>query len=104
MSKKLNMYGVDFELCGTSTRLPQTISTIGIRDVYGRPSDYKVSIWDSWARWFVNEARSVKFGVCSHSCNFFSIEGMIDFEGKRYYLRITKAHNRAYEVVNPVCD
>ena len=99
MKKQLNIYGEQFTLCGTCERSIESISGLDIYDVYGRPSDRKVSIWHSWANWFLNEARTARFGICSHNCNFFSIEGIVEFEGKWYYLWITKTYNRAYEIV-----
>lgn len=98
MKKQMNIYGVDFEI-GKAINHEPDVSTRDLDDCYGRPSDIKRNIWNWWLSWFVNKCGSVNFGVCSASSSFFSIEGKIEFEGKKYYLYITKAHNRAYEIV-----
>lgn len=69
-----------------------------IYDAYNRPSDANVSIWESWLLWF-NENDGT-LAVSSKNCNFFTIEGYVTDRdtGKRYFARITKGHNRLYEV------
>ena len=98
MKKQLNIHGINFELEHSINCVPR-ISTRNLDECYERPSDTKKAIWNEWVHWFVYDCETTYFGVASYSSNFFSIEGVIEFEGKSYYLRITKAHNRACEII-----
>lgn len=104
MSRKtMDIHGVCFEVEKSIDYRP-IISEDLLNDCYERPSITKQRIWDYWRNWFICHCGSVDFGVRSHSCNFFTIEGVINLHGVEYYLVITKGHNRAYEIVRPECD
>lgn len=89
-----------FELEKPMTKLDlPACSFKSVDDVYGRPSDTKRRIFQSWFDWFrMNDGYC---GVQSHNCNFFTIGGLVRDKdsGKEYYCYITYAHNRAYEIV-----
>lgn len=68
-----------------------------VYDVYGRCSETKKDIWESWADWF-RECNSTMFGVTSHNSNFFTISGVIGYFEDEYFLVITASHNRAWKV------
>ena len=67
-----------------------------IREVYGRPSLHKISIWEEWCKW-ANEC-DANLEIRGHNCNFFSIAGNVEHEGHTYNLWITYAHQRVFEV------
>ena len=68
-----------------------------INDVYARPSQTKVHIWENWWRWFMDNG-----GYCwvsSFNCNFFTIEGIVQDElGYPYYCRITPSYNYCWKI------
>lgn len=90
-----------FELCGTIEDKPNLY--YGYRSLYqcyGRPSTAKEHIYDGWYHFF----RSLKtdeseHGIISFSVHFFTYGGVVEWNNKKYYLVITYAHNRAYEIV-----
>ena len=98
--KTIEINGKIFEACKGTLNTEPYINQSDIHDVYGRPSDTKCSIYHRWADWFISH-RSVNFGICSHNCNFFSMEGIIIDENtnKKYYVHITKCHPTAIEIL-----
>lgn len=89
-----------FELGKPMTALDvPAISDRDVSDCYTRPSMCKLSIFNEWSNWFINNEGYC--GVSSYNCNFFTINGIVtDKETKkRYYCYITYAHNRAYEII-----
>lgn len=89
-----------FELGKSMTAMDvPNINRRDIDDCYARPSMTKLSIFNEWSNWFINNDGYC--GVMSYNSNFFTINGIVtDKEsGKRYYCYITHAHNRAYEIV-----
>lgn len=99
--KTINIKGINFELCGTTTR--NVVKQRSLYDVYANPSETKRNIWYGWVRWFDQpELHCWEYGVSSYNCNFFTINAIIrpdDMDGKEYMLVITASHNRAYEIV-----
>lgn len=95
----IEINGIEFELDGTC-KLGSNfeIGTASIFDAYKNPSSEKISIWDGWCRWW-REMDKCDIWVSAHTCNFFSISGLCKWQGEKYFLRITYAHNRAYKVV-----
>ena len=93
---KLN--GEYFELDTKERTTETSISRRDIDDCYERPSRYKLSIYNEWSNWFLNNDGYC--GVGSYNCMMFTIQGYVtDKEtGKRYYCYITKAHNKCIEV------
>ena len=75
---------------------------IGYRDIddcYGRPSQTKCNIWNSWEDWF--HANDGYCTIDSYNSMIFTIKGYFtDKEtSKKYYAYITPAHNKCWEVV-----
>ena len=97
--ERLTINGETFTVCGTVDRivLSYGVDENEIFNVYGRPSETKVSIWRDWCKWARECGASI--GISGHSCNFFSIVGNVVYNGKLYQLYITYANNRLYEVV-----
>lgn len=98
--KTITINNERFELGKSMTMLDMPeISRQDIDDVYARPSMTKISIYNEWSNWFINNDGYC--GVYSFNSNFFTINGIVvDKEtGKKYYCYITHAHNRAYEIV-----
>lgn len=93
----VELNGVTFELDNKEKVNNPCVFYKSIYDVYGRCSEAKKNIWESWAGWF-REANSHMFGVTSHNSNFFTICGVVQGLDGEYFVRITKAHNRAWKV------
>lgn len=98
----ITINGVNFRLNNVKTVNNPIVFYKGIHDVYGRPSQTKIAIWESWANWF-REINSHMFGVSSHNSNFFSISGVVtwvdeDNNPTEYYVEITKSNHRAWRV------
>ena len=103
--KYIEINGVEFELVKGS------IDTVGewqkvfsrshrydnIFKAYNKPSARKVAIWNGWKEWA--DAMPCKLWIESRSCNFFTIGGFTEWNNKRYWLRITRCHNYAREVL-----
>ena len=96
--ENVTLFGRSFELDTKDTIGYESIPHRDIHDVYGRPSQTKVNIYDGWAAWF-NENNGW-CDVCSHNCNFFSIQGYVrDMENRKmYFCYITPSHNKCIEV------
>lgn len=98
-TKLLDINGATFELCGVSPyHICMTGKPVTIWDAYQRPSTAKVSIYNDWMDW-ARRSNAV-LSVRGHAPCFFSLEGEVNFQGKRYVLDITYAHNRAYVVAD----
>ena len=97
--ERITINGETFTVCGTvdSMAFVNGVDEHEIYNVYGRPSEIKVSIWRDWCKW----AREcdADISICGHSSNFFSIIGNVEHNGKVYQLHITYANNRLYEVI-----
>ena len=110
MKKYININGIKFELCGTVTTSSNHHVTGGcsydlIKQVYGKPSSTKVSIWHDWCKWceeIRNTDDNCGISIYSHNCNFFSIDGFYydHLTDTTYVLWITYCNNRAYKLVS----
>lgn len=84
-----------------NTKDIETETHIGYRDIddcYGRCSQVKRNIWNSWLDWF-----NVNDGYCtisSYNSMIFTIAGYFtDKEtNERYYAYITPTHNKCWKV------
>lgn len=71
-----------------------------IYEVYSRPSQRKVNIWDYWCDWCnaMNDSGwECGIQIESHNINFFTITGSLRGNGDTYDLWITASHNRLYK-------
>ena len=70
-----------------------------IYEAYDNPSEIKKAIWYDWKAWFTSNGGYCQ--IVSHNCMQFSIAGYVTDEDtkERYYCYITKAHNKAWKVV-----
>ena len=66
---------------------------------YNRPSQAKISIYNTWFNTISNASDILDFGVGSYNCNIFTINSIIKLHNKKYYLHITPTKNECYEVV-----
>lgn len=64
---------------------------------YKKPSDTKLAIWLDWCDW-TNSCFAPYIKVRSANPNVFTIEGLILYEGIRYYIDITPTHNYLYPI------
>lgn len=105
-----------FEVCGQYTHTDDSLVSYNeiefspfytyshIDTAYRNPSSDKRSIWYDWSDWFKTLDKAV-WRITGKNCNFFTIGGKVQFEDsetgelKAYYLVITYAHNRAYEIM-----
>lgn len=103
--KYVEINGETFELMSGGVRLIyewQKVFTAehkynDIYAAYAKPSARKVAIWKEWKRWA--DDMPCRIWVESKSCNFFTICGFTEWKNKRYWLRVTRCHNYAWEVV-----
>lgn len=101
MSKYVKINGVDFELCRPYKGKAIIWGYAGhgthsnIYECYNRPSVYKVEIWDDWCRFFWNLEKA-EWWINSHNCMMFTISAFVEWQNVKYFLSITKYHNRAY--------
>ena len=70
-----------------------------IFECYSRPSQTKVSIWNSWCNW-CDEMNKLGYScgiqIKSHNCSFFTITGSVRKDDEVIDLWITLMHNRMY--------
>ena len=99
--KSVNLGGISFEE-HTSHFQPVEHSTgcnrYEIFELYGRPSQTKVSIWHDWCDWcdkMNNLGYSCGIQIESHSSSFFTITGSLRKDNEVIALWITAMHNRA---------
>ena len=96
----IELNGMNFELDTKTAGVNPNMTIRGMHDVYGRPSGTKVSIFESWARWFIDNAGTLT--VRSYNCNFFTLHGVVrDAEtGNWYECDITPRHNYCWLIHN----
>lgn len=68
-----------------------------IEQAYGRPSQNKVRIYESWLRW-ASDASVYGFGIVSKNTNVFTLGGSVHVDGKTYRIYITPSSNYAWEI------
>lgn len=100
MAKTIDINGVTFEVVKASTKIGQNITWYCVHsyrldtfwNLYNRPSDTKVRIYEEWERWFLS------YGYihgCTGNFNFFTIYGEVTTpDNERCYVQITPSHNR----------
>lgn len=93
----IDIYGKEFLLSGTIDHVPSVIQRT-IFECYDKPSSTKQSIYNNWEKWFIYNG-ILNFGVESYNCNFFTLGSVCVYDGKRYYLYITRSYNRCYEII-----
>lgn len=98
--ERISLNGRSFELDIKNAGVNPSMIIRGIHDVYGRPSDTKVAIFESWARWFIDNEGTVT--VRSYNSNFFTLHGVVrDAEtGNWYECDITPSHNYCWLIPN----
>lgn len=103
--KYVEINGIEFELLKSSivnTDEWQKVFSASHRyddifDAYKSPSARKVAVWNAWREWASD--MPCKLWIESKTCNFFTIGGFTEWHNKRYWLRITRCHNYAREVL-----
>lgn len=68
-----------------------------LADCYTKPSFAKLSIYNEWLKWSV-ENNINHFGVSSYNTFGFSLQGLATVNGVDYVLSITPSSNKAYIV------
>lgn len=103
----VNIAGIDFEVAEDRRRFMKTAEHAfhlpidsndrnAIKECYGKPSTYKVTIWNEWVDWASKNGANL--WITSHNCMRFSISGRILVNGVWWNLYITAEHNRATPV------
>ena len=64
-----------------------------LSDCYGRPSERKKAIYNSWLKWATGFCNG--FGVYSFNSHFFTLIGSLTLQ-KEYVFVITSTHNALY--------
>ena len=101
--KTLTINGIIFEL--HTSRMHNVAPITGchrdeIFEVYGKPSVYKVGVWNNWCDWcrqVNNLGYECGIQIESHNCNFFTITGSLRMNEEVYDLYITRSHKRIYK-------
>ena len=65
---------------------------------YTKPSTTKQEIWKEWVQWANDTEGVVGLHISGANCNTFSIKGWYIEEDKKYFIWITKCHNKMYLV------
>lgn len=68
-----------------------------LTDCYTKPSATKISIYNEWLHWAVDN-NITHFGLSSYNSNVFSLQGLATVDGVDYVLIITPSSNKAYIV------
>lgn len=108
----LTICGVNFEVIkpkksniATFERLFTMSGCRTLLDCYAKPSQSKLNIWTWWRSWFANVLgfNGVSFkqfcGVSSYNRHFFTLYGLLTYNGEDYIVYITPAHSRLIKVV-----
>ena len=102
--KRVEIAGIEFDIINSDTKKGLSIikdlqnSTLKpLFDLYNRPSNTKISIYEDWLNWYCKASLNADFstfGCLRGSSNFFSIGAMICKENIIYYFYITAGYNR----------
>lgn len=68
-----------------------------LHNCYKNPSSAKMSIFEYWLKW-ATDSKVEYFGIKSYNAQFFTLQGLLWHDGKRYTIDITPNHNRAYSI------
>ena len=83
----VDLWGKNFLYLGEKDYTPHP-RYFTIFEAYGRPSDRKIAIWESWCEWariVEKDGHQVNIGIVSRNTNFFTIEGTILTDGGELY-------------------
>ena len=87
--ENLTIDGVDFRVDTKSTAIaPNQVDFRDVDDCYLKPSIVKRAIFEGWFKFFVEHE-----GWCtisSYNCMTFTLDGILEHEGKLYRAYITK--------------
>ncbi len=90
--KNVVIDGVNFAIDTKNTTSAPTGGAIRrVEDVYARPSQTKLNIFYDWQAWCVEHCGYCE--VASYNCMMFTLDGMIEYEGKKYRLYISKTRH-----------
>lgn len=102
-NKYIMINNIEFNVKGTiDNDFIKTLKFDSLESCYTRPSQAKTSIYYSWYYTYLNNINIIKFGIGSYNSNIFTINSIVDIDGKRYYLHITPTKNECYEVKEDV--
>ena len=103
--KTLTLNGHTFKVTRPRKDIPSNCtcgmgSENSIYEHYGRPSDTKVAIWESWLKWAKETDGVTDFNICSANGYMFTIHGFYyDEENDHgYNIYITPSKNELIEV------
>ena len=65
---------------------------------YTKPSTTKQEIWKEWVQWANDTKGVVGLHISGANCNTFSIKGWYIENDNKYFIWITKCHNKMYLV------
>lgn len=62
-------------------------------ECYNSFSNYKYNAYNYYENLIYNNCKVIKFGVRSYNSMLFTLHAIVEKEGKKYYLLITKNYN-----------
>lgn len=74
-----------------------TFNTRTLSDCYGKCSTKKKAIYEDWKKYF-NQFEKCRFGVRSHTVQFFTLNALCFDNGKWYYFSINPVNHYVSEV------
>lgn len=86
--ENLTIDGVNFKVDTRRTAIAPIRSFRTVDDCYERPSSVKRAIFNDWHEFFVEHG-----GYCSvaaYNCTMFTLDGVLEYDGKQYRAYITK--------------
>lgn len=97
--RSINVGGKIFKISKTTRDYSDLRHPIGrtIYDCYSKPSSKKVSIYNEWLHWAINN-NVIYFGVASYNCNIFTLQGIITIDDDDYLVYITPSYNTLYPI------
>ena len=101
--KTITINGVEFENITAPKQRAAIVddidrtSLVSIFDIYNRPSNTKIDIFNEWENFF-DDISSARFGCLRGSSNTFSYGAVASYAGRELYFYITKDHNRVVVV------
>lgn len=95
--ENLTIDGVEFTVDTKSTAIAPAGNFRTVDDCYERPSSVKRAIFEDWFQFFVEHG-----GYCtvsSYNCMMFTLDGILEHEGKSYRAYITKTRQELTPIV-----
>lgn len=97
MKKYIKIDGISFEV-KNNLNVKNSYELKRLDDCYNNCSSTKNYVYNEWLKFVNNNGGGYHYGVASYNCMMFTFDAMIEFDGKNYYIHITKSNNYIMEV------